>query len=636
MSKKKQLPLIDIPQNAATNVPLSKTFINPLTGQALVSPEVVFSDAIQDLYVVQGTQVFTLRILLKSNSGATISVDFYPRVPTLTFKSAVPDLTYFSIILSFTDTFEKSVTIPNLSFYPASTQDNGTSTTFTQSTVISQSLYQNALTRLFEQYSFEEFLDSLPDASIPYNSNDLDAKRAHLAERAELTRVYVKLQLSTVLLESGTNSPTYFSPLSWIGLGIVSLDTKVLAVTVNSYEYPKPYFYRNVTSVGIASYTYEFKIYNRTYYINASVDSTGRSVLIVHPLQLARLTDYVEAPYSASFTRAGYKTRLVKIKTTYGVTIDLTAFERTDPEYSNILFRYGNAVWLNENDDWSPDTSLIPRYAGISYIVDNLGAEPVLTLWGHHKVHSGLADRVLPNVPNASYNFVVEVNDNHRSNRLVSQLYTYFNSTPAPYSYANSYYLGTDVNQRNLYGWDTQIPINQTTTLINGFTSIRVYPRRLRDLSFYANSFNFEIFYPNFIGLTVTGGVISGFQLAKAALKVVKGLGSVSPNGNGSVVPMLPSCKVYVRHYVYSKVGKIVTYTPSSFVVEGYLTKNSDGTLSLLDASRNQITFRTTAKKNDQLRLLADFKNLQDFYGIRQLLATCDEPNYIEIARVTV
>ena len=76
---------------------------------------------------------------------------------------------------------------------------------------------------------------------------------------------------------------------------------------------------------------------------------------------------------------------------------------------------------------------------------------------------------------------------------------------------------------------------------------------------------------------------------------------------------------------------------PDSVLAQGILQKSIDGSVLITDTSGNTLTYTGNGLvAKDQVRLLADFKNLQDFYGIRNVLSLCDVKDYIEIARITV
>lgn len=656
MTKQKQLSILNAPVNKSVTAPaLSKTYINPLTGSLLVEPAVNFNELFRSITVKYGTDQAELNIKINSPiNSRDLNATFYPITPTISFQTAIPDYSRFTLFFSFTEDFEKFVTMENIAFYPATTQQGTTVNAFTESAKLSGTDYRSALQRLFAKYTLEEYLATLPNSSVDYNSNDFDAKVTHFFERAEFTQVYLKIQLASEKASAVSSYELAATPaVGTIGIGITDISTRIRYVENYSGLYD---IYRKTISTGIKSLTYEIIVYTqnnsgtsggRRYLRTVYPDSSGVASFNASFLEYSRLTDFTDSPLES--TTSAHIVDLASFVTTYGVSVDFSLYPIGSEERIALLSRFIPSPFTTYSRQIG---SRGPQFVGkqkqlVPYLINNLNkTNPTFqfkgTLYGSVD-YAGILPIVsyrtdVPTVPDGLFSVPIKLttkNQVYRNNLVASGIYSYFNaSTESPYLNFTPLSYRQDNGFVNLVGFDFTLPLSKYPDLINGFTELAYYKRTL---SLTTETSPAVTFTPDLTNFTVVKGVIPQLALKTGTLTKAKTTITVKKDAAKTINHYLPECVVYLRRYKYQKVGATTTYVADSVLAEGVLRKNFDGTVLITDTSGNTLTYTGNGLiAKDQVRLLADFKNLQDFYGIRNTLSLCDVKDYVEIARITV
>lgn len=649
--KQKQLTLINTPTDSKAAPALSKEYINPLTGSSLVEQDVDFKDLISSVSVKNTTEQTRVPVKLYSPiNKAELSATFFPRVPIISFKIGIPDFVKFNLYISLTEDFSKYVTIDNIDFYPTITSATSSSTAYTESAKVSADVYKNAIFKLLTKYSLEEFLSTIPNASTPYSSADFAAKVNHFYERAEFCDLFFKVQLATSKGNASFGVPST-PAIGRVGIGVSDIDTRITGVyhNTNSAGFDISTIYK---SSGIRSITVEFFLFcknayghyaRRKFQSTIHPDSNGNSYVYANFLEFTTFSDYIDAPAEGDLYHVVH---IAKLTTVYGTSIDFNLYPVGSAERNELLSRFVTTGF---------DTSVVatgsqgPAYINlenpsIPYIVDNTNKnQPRLIIRTVLTNGTDPRGNLLP-IP---YRFDVP--------NTPQGSFVYFNTVSAPNGLYTRNLVSLGLYQR--YG----VSFNSRTVsyVPLSYTSTGAPNRVLMEISIYFSEnpalyggFYETAFYRRFMStgllptpVLVCNKIYSGFNVVKEALKQftlkagvlgrAKNKITVRSDANKTVNILMPSCRVFLRRYTYQKVGKQVTYIPDAFLVEGILVKTPTGGMTITDLNGGNLVYSGyLGKPKDLIILVADFANLQTFYGFS--LNACRVTDYVELARITI
>lgn len=649
MTKQKQLTVINAESSASKAAPaLSKEYINPLTGSSLVE-EVSFRDLISSIIIKNTTEQTRVPVNFYSSvDNSKLSVTFYPRVPIVSFKLGIPDFVKFNLYISLTQDFSKFVIIENISFYPSITGTSGSTTAYTESAKISADIYKNALARLLSNYSLEEFLETLPNASFDYADDNFSAKVTHFYERAEFSDLFFKVQLAT--FQGSTSSGVPNTPATGrVGLGISDINTRINLINHNTN--PTNYDVSTVLkSTGIRSIVFDFFLFATN--INGAnarkkfsqviqVDNSGNSYVFLNLLELTSFNDYTDAPLDSRLVHVAH---ISKIVTAYGVSVDFNLYPVGSSERSELLSRFVTAGFnpvISATGAAGP-TYVTLRNPKVPYVVDNRDkSKPRLVFTS--MLTNGVDSRGsllpvpyrrdIPNTPQGSFGWnmlITTPTNSYRKNLVAGGIYQKFNknidnqvATYKPISYTLN-------GIPSAVTLEFSVLFSENPALYNGFNQLYLYRRTL------ATAFiTSPVFSCNKISTpyTIKNGAIQQFVLKSGTLSKAKNTIRVRRDANKTINTLLPRCRIFLRRYSYRKIGKQITYVPDAFLASGYLDKLDSGGVVLTSLSGSDLGYSGyLGKSNDLIILMADFTNLQNFYGFST--ASCAVKDFVELARI--
>lgn len=650
--QKNQTVLNSSPENPAIPPALSKQYINPLTGSSLVEQAIDFKDLISSV-LVKNTQEQT-RVAVKLYSpinNSELAVTFFPRIPVVSFKIGIPDFVKFNLYISLTEDFSKYVVIENINFYPAITGPSSSSTAYTESAKIATDVYKNAIFNLLAKYSLEEFLATLPEASIPYDSNDFNAKVSHFYERSEFADLFFKVQLATSKGTASYGVPN--TPATGrVGIGISDIDTRITAVYHNTQT-----AYYDISTIfrssGIRSLTLEFFVFavnayghsaKRTFSRTLYPDGNGNSGLFINFLEFTNFNDYyLASPYD--YYRF-HVVHIAKLTTAYGSSVDFNLYPVGSQERTELLARF-----VTPGFDPSIVTSGAPgptylslENPAVPYVVNNVDkAQPRLVL--RALLTNGVDFKGVPlpipyrndllGTPQGILGYHAELLTpyaNYGRNLVPVGLFQKFNVPVTtqqvsftPLSYAAN-------GAPNKVRLEYSLYFTENPGLFNGLNAVALYKRTLSTALIGTPAL---ICSKIQTGFSVARGAIKQFTLKAGTMGRTKKSVIVRRDANKTINTVLPECRVFLRRYAYRKVGKIVSYVPDAFLAEGILRKTATGGVSITDVYGNQLAYYGyVGKRKDLIILVGDFTNLQSFYGFS--LGSCLVKDYVELARITV